>query len=208
MWPSSIYCTKLAEAGSFLARQKVRTVFCDDALPDGNFQAVVAAANPTPVVALSRYAEWDSYLAALRAGPSITLRACLTSPRRNACLVSYWHSSPNTAASAAPGPSLAGCFRVEQHSVGTKVGRICPDGSMALCGVLRVRFMEFEIVDAARTIADVQGRNMTVNAAPFNHSGFHVIIAGGSSAFHGLSPLQQSRFVSRLRSGASSLNGN
>jgi DNA-binding NtrC family response regulator len=29
---------------------------------------VVAAANPTPVVVLSRFAEWDHYLAALRAG--------------------------------------------------------------------------------------------------------------------------------------------
>lgn len=64
----SISCTKIAEARSFLARQKVRMVFCDDALPDGNFRAVVAAANPTPVVVMSRFAEWDYYLAALHAG--------------------------------------------------------------------------------------------------------------------------------------------
>ena len=64
----SVYCTKIVEARSFLARQKVRMVFCHDTLPDGDFRAVVAVANPTPVVVLSRFAEWDYYFAALRAG--------------------------------------------------------------------------------------------------------------------------------------------
>jgi two-component system response regulator PilR (NtrC family) len=65
---ASIYCTKIVEARSFLARQRVRMVFCHDTLPDGDFRAVVAVANPTPVVVLSRFAEWDYYVAALRAG--------------------------------------------------------------------------------------------------------------------------------------------
>ena len=64
----SIYCTQIAEARGLLARQKVRMVFCHDTLPDGDFRAVVAAANDTPVVVLSRFAEWDHYVAALRAG--------------------------------------------------------------------------------------------------------------------------------------------
>ncbi len=64
----SVYCTKLVDARSFLAQQKVRIVFCHDTLPDGDFRAVVVAAAPTPVVVLSRFAEWDHYVAALRAG--------------------------------------------------------------------------------------------------------------------------------------------
>jgi len=51
-------------------KQKFGVVFCHDTLPDGDFRDVVAAVNPTPVVVLSRFAEWDHYLAALRAGIS------------------------------------------------------------------------------------------------------------------------------------------
>lgn len=64
----SICCTKLVEAERFLGQQKVSVVFCHDTLPDGDFQRVIAAVTPTPVVVLSRFAEWDHYLAALRAG--------------------------------------------------------------------------------------------------------------------------------------------
>ena len=64
----SIYCKEFVEARSFLARQKFRVVFCHDTLPDGDFRGVIAAVNPTPVVVLSRFAEWDHYLTALRAG--------------------------------------------------------------------------------------------------------------------------------------------
>ena len=35
---------------------------------NGNFRDVVAAVKPTPVVVLSRFAEWDHYIAALRDG--------------------------------------------------------------------------------------------------------------------------------------------
>ena len=43
-------------------------VFCHDTLPDGDFRDVVAAVKPTPVVVLSRFAEWEHYIAALRDG--------------------------------------------------------------------------------------------------------------------------------------------
>jgi two-component system, NtrC family, response regulator PilR len=64
----SIYCREFVEAERFLGQQKVSVVFCHDTLPDGDFQRVIAAVNPTPVVVLSRFAEWDHYVAALRAG--------------------------------------------------------------------------------------------------------------------------------------------
>jgi len=64
----SICCREFVEARSFLARQKFKMVFCHDTLPDGDFRGVIAAVNPTPVVVLSRFAEWDHYLTALRAG--------------------------------------------------------------------------------------------------------------------------------------------
>jgi two-component system response regulator PilR (NtrC family) len=61
-------CEKFGEARTFLAKEKFSMVFCHDTLPDGDFRDVLAAVNPTPVVVLSRFAEWDHYLAALRAG--------------------------------------------------------------------------------------------------------------------------------------------
>ncbi len=65
---SSFSCKKFDEARMFLAKQKFSVVLCHDTLPDGDFRDVVAAVKPTPVVVLSRFAEWDHYLAALRAG--------------------------------------------------------------------------------------------------------------------------------------------
>jgi two-component system response regulator PilR (NtrC family) len=65
---SSISCMKFDEARIFMTTQKFGVVFCHDTLPDGDFRCVVSAAKPTPVVVLSRFAEWDHYLAALRAG--------------------------------------------------------------------------------------------------------------------------------------------
>jgi DNA-binding NtrC family response regulator len=64
----SICCTKFDEARIFMTTQKFGVVFCHDTLPDGDFRGVVSAAKPTPVVVLSRFAEWDHYLAALQAG--------------------------------------------------------------------------------------------------------------------------------------------
>jgi two-component system response regulator PilR (NtrC family) len=64
----SICCTKFDEARVFMDKEKFGVVFCHETLPDGDFRGVVSAAGPTPVVVLSRFAEWDHYLAALRAG--------------------------------------------------------------------------------------------------------------------------------------------
>jgi two-component system response regulator PilR (NtrC family) len=64
----SIYCREFVEAQNFLVQRKFSVVFCHDILPDGDFRRVIAAVNPTPVVVLSRFAEWDRCLAALRAG--------------------------------------------------------------------------------------------------------------------------------------------
>ena len=65
---SSVCCKKFDEARIFMTTQKFGVVFCHDTLPDGDFRGVVSAAKPTPVVVLSRFAEWDHYLAALSAG--------------------------------------------------------------------------------------------------------------------------------------------
>jgi two-component system response regulator PilR (NtrC family) len=65
---SPFSCHKIAEALGLLAQQGFGVVFCNEILPDGDFRAVVAAVKPIPVVVLSRFAEWDRYLAALRAG--------------------------------------------------------------------------------------------------------------------------------------------
>jgi DNA-binding NtrC family response regulator len=52
----------------FMTTQKFGVVFCHETLLDGDFRGVVSVAKTTPVVVLSRFAEWDHYLAALRAG--------------------------------------------------------------------------------------------------------------------------------------------
>ena len=64
----SVCCMKFDEARIFMDKEKFGVVFCHETLPDGDFRGVVAAARPTPVIVLSRFAEWDHYLAALRAG--------------------------------------------------------------------------------------------------------------------------------------------
>ena len=64
----SICCMKFDEARIFMDNEKFGVVFCHETLPDGDFRGVVSAVKPTPVVVLSRFAEWDHYLAALRAG--------------------------------------------------------------------------------------------------------------------------------------------
>ena len=64
----SICCMKFAEARMFMDKEKFEVVFCHETLPDGDFRGVVSAAKPIPVVVLSRFAEWDRYLVALRAG--------------------------------------------------------------------------------------------------------------------------------------------
>ena len=56
------------EARSLLEKRRFKVVFCSDSLPDGEYAEVIRAARPTPVIVLSRFAEWDSYLAAMQAG--------------------------------------------------------------------------------------------------------------------------------------------
>ena len=65
---TSICCMKFDEARIFMDRENFGVVFCHETLPDGDFRGVVSAARPIPVVVLSRFAEWDHYLDALRAG--------------------------------------------------------------------------------------------------------------------------------------------
>ena len=63
-----VSCSTLGEARSLLARQYFKIVFCNDNLPDGDFRAVIRTARSSPVIVLSRLAEWEPYLAAINAG--------------------------------------------------------------------------------------------------------------------------------------------
>jgi|SRR5579872_2917870 len=69
---SPICCSKLEEARKLLAQDIFRVVFCQDSLVDGDFRAVLRAVKNTsprtPVIVLSRVADWDSYLKALSLG--------------------------------------------------------------------------------------------------------------------------------------------
>ena len=56
------------EARRLLEHRRFKVVFCSDCLPDGEYAEVIKAAKPTPVIVLSRLAEWESYLTALQAG--------------------------------------------------------------------------------------------------------------------------------------------
>ena len=68
MWSELSLLQEIRRSAIFLAKQKFSVVLFHDTLPDGDFRDVVATVNPTPVVVLSRFAEWDHYLAALRDG--------------------------------------------------------------------------------------------------------------------------------------------
>jgi two-component system response regulator (stage 0 sporulation protein F) len=67
-----IQCHGLHEALRLLARQDFGVIFCNDTLPDGDFQALLRESRKStasaPVIALSRLGDWDSYLDALDAG--------------------------------------------------------------------------------------------------------------------------------------------
>ena len=64
------------EARSLLEERRFKVVFCSDSLSDGEYAEVIRAAKPTPVIVLSRSAEWDSYLAALQAGAFDYIACC------------------------------------------------------------------------------------------------------------------------------------
>jgi DNA-binding NtrC family response regulator len=51
-----------------MGSENIKVMFCNDVLPDVDFRTVIAAVKVTPVVVLSRFAEWDYCLAALRGG--------------------------------------------------------------------------------------------------------------------------------------------
>jgi DNA-binding NtrC family response regulator len=61
-------CSSCEEAKNLLAEHHFKVVFCGDVLPDGEYTEVVSAAKPVPVIVLSRFAEWSSYLPAMQAG--------------------------------------------------------------------------------------------------------------------------------------------
>jgi DNA-binding NtrC family response regulator len=59
-------------ARDLLARGTYAVVLCEDTLPDGDFRSVLAQvdrhAGRTPVIVVSRRADWDSYMVALAGG--------------------------------------------------------------------------------------------------------------------------------------------
>ena len=57
-----------AEARRLLEHHRFKVVFSSDSLPDGEYPEVIKAAKPTPVIVLSRLADWESCLAAFQAG--------------------------------------------------------------------------------------------------------------------------------------------
>jgi DNA-binding NtrC family response regulator len=61
-------CSTVAEARSLLSEHHFKAVFCGDNLSDGEYTEVIRAAKPTPVVVLSRVADWESYLPAMETG--------------------------------------------------------------------------------------------------------------------------------------------
>jgi DNA-binding NtrC family response regulator len=69
---SPICCVSLGEARTLLSQEEFRVVLCSDILPDGDYRMVLREAKKspihTPVIVLSRSAEWDSYLNALGVG--------------------------------------------------------------------------------------------------------------------------------------------
>jgi len=61
-------CSSCWEALSLLKDHPFKVVFCSDRLPDREYPEVIWAAKSTPVIVLSRLAEWEPCLAAMQAG--------------------------------------------------------------------------------------------------------------------------------------------
>ena len=93
----SICCAKFVEAQIFMDKERFEVVFCHESLPDGDFRAVISAAKSTPVVVLSRFAEWDHYLDALHAG-AYDYIACPPDPAETERIV--WSALGNSRAIA------------------------------------------------------------------------------------------------------------
>jgi two-component system response regulator HydG len=67
-----VRCETLAAATKLSAQQHFEFAICDDELPDGNFRELIAelrrSRHSTPVVVISRFDDWASYLEAMIAG--------------------------------------------------------------------------------------------------------------------------------------------
>jgi len=68
----AIYCSNVQEARTLLSGRMFRVVLCSEALPDGDFQAILREVKTSlqhaPVIVISRVDGWDSYLKALADG--------------------------------------------------------------------------------------------------------------------------------------------
>ena len=69
---SAIYCSDLQEARTLVSGRNFRVILCSDALPGGDFQAILrevkTSLHHAPVIVLSHVDGWDSYLKALADG--------------------------------------------------------------------------------------------------------------------------------------------
>ena len=61
-------CANYGEARGLLEKESFGVILCSDSLVDGDYFSVIERAKPIPVVVTSRLAQWNPYLAALRAG--------------------------------------------------------------------------------------------------------------------------------------------
>lgn len=68
----AVRCETLAAAMKLIAHNYFVLAICEDQLPDGNFQELIAELKrygcQTPIVVASRFDDWDSYLTAIGAG--------------------------------------------------------------------------------------------------------------------------------------------
>ncbi len=68
----AIRCASLTDAYALMEEQTFQLVLCGDDLPDCNLRTAVrilaSSTGGAPVIVLSRLADWDAYVRALRAG--------------------------------------------------------------------------------------------------------------------------------------------
>ena len=68
----AIRCASLTDAYALMEEQTFQLVLCGDDLPDCNLRTAVrilaSSTRGAPVIVLSRLADWDAYVRALRAG--------------------------------------------------------------------------------------------------------------------------------------------